>query len=187
MHPPNLQTRRESLHQRILAHASGCANDGLLARMLASTALGVGVLPTDLGLGVVGVSLLLDRHFPGLRWSLCDDARSIERFPEQDDLVVLLLEHADDDHAEIIDVARIVAAACTGGNHLWEDLGLWTRADLTELMTQNFPALAAKNDRDMKWKKFLYKQLCQREGIYICRAPSCEVCADYAKCFGPEE
>jgi len=56
-----------------------------------------------------------------------------------------------------------------------------------EQMTRNFPVLAAKNDRDMKWKKFLYKQLCQREGIYICRAPSCEVCADYAKCFGPEE
>ncbi len=39
----------------------------------------------------------------------------------------------------------------------------------------------------MKWKKFIYKQLCITEGIYTCRAPSCEVCADYADCFGPEE
>ena len=40
---------------------------------------------------------------------------------------------------------------------------------------------------DMKWKKFFYKQLCQTEGIHTCRAPSCEVCADYQACFGPED
>jgi nitrogen fixation protein NifQ len=38
----------------------------------------------------------------------------------------------------------------------------------------------------MKWKKFLYRQLCLEEGIYVCRAPSCEVCKDYDLCFGPE-
>ncbi|GBE11207.1 nifQ [bacterium BMS3Abin12] len=54
-------------------------------------------------------------------------------------------------------------------------------------MATNFPELAARNDRNMKWKKFLYKQLCEREGIHACRAPSCQVCIDYAQCFGPEE
>jgi nitrogen fixation protein NifQ len=53
-------------------------------------------------------------------------------------------------------------------------------------MVENFPHLAAKNDRDMKWKRFLYRQLCEREGIHICPAPSCQVCTDYAKCFAPE-
>ncbi|MFM8444786.1 MAG: nitrogen fixation protein NifQ, partial [Methylococcus sp.] len=33
------------------------------------------------------------------------------------------------------------------------------------------------------WKKFLYKQLCEAEGIYVCRAPSCGECVDYADCF----
>ncbi len=187
MQSANVQTRRETLYQRILGHGCGQVNDALLAKMLASAALGVGVLPSDLGLGVIGVSLLLERHFPGLRWSLNDDVGHLEHFAEQEDLVALLLEHARHPDAESADMARIVAAACMGGNHLWEDLGLWSRGDLSELMTHNFPALAAKNDRDMKWKKFLYKQLCLREGIYICRAPSCEVCADYAKCFGSEE
>ena len=42
------------------------------------------------------------------------------------------------------------------------------------------------NTGDMKWKKFLYRQFCSREGIYVCPAPSCGVCKDYAKCFGPE-
>ena len=83
--------------------------------------------------------------------------------------------------------AEIVTAACMANDHLWQDLGLWSRKYLSQLMTQNFPALAAKNNKDMKWKKFLYKQLCAQEGIYVCRAPSCEVCVDYAKCFGPEE
>ena len=72
-------------------------------------------------------------------------------------------------------------------DHLWQDLGLWSRQDLSALMADNFPALKAKNDRDMKWKKFLYKQLCNQEGIYTCRSPSCEVCADYQACFGPED
>ena len=187
----DLVSRREALLRDILAHAPrrdlAGGNDGLLAKMLASAALGLGALPSDLGLGVEGLSRLLERHYPGLRWSLEDNVRHAERFPEREELLALMLEHVDTPCVEIVDMARIVAAACMGGNHLWEDLGLWTRADLSELMTRNFPVLAAKNDRDMKWKKFLYKQLCQREGIYICRAPSCEVCADYAKCFGPEE
>ena len=53
-------------------------------------------------------------------------------------------------------------------------------------MHDNFRTLAERNTQDMKWKKFLYKQLCISEGIYICRAPSCEVCVDYAACFAPE-
>ena len=44
-----------------------------------------------------------------------------------------------------------------------------------------------KNVRDMKWKKFLYKQLCLQEGVYLCRSPSCAVWRDYPVCFGPDE
>ena len=36
-----------------------------------------------------------------------------------------------------------------------------------------------RNTRDMKWKKFLFKQLCETEGIYICRAPTCDQFCDY--------
>ena len=61
------------------------------------------------------------------------------------------------------------------------------KQELSELFARNFPRLAALNSRDMKWKKFLYKQLCEKEGINACRAPSCEQCDDYLKCFGPEE
>lgn len=31
------------------------------------------------------------------------------------------------------------------------------------MMRSRFPALVAKNHADMKWTKFLYRQLCERE------------------------
>ena len=74
-----------------------------------------------------------------------------------------------------------------GDNHLWQDMGLSSRAALSELMNAWFPTLAAKNTGDMKWKKFFYKQLCERADIFICKAPTCGACIDYDKCFGPED
>ena len=106
---------------------------------------------------------------------------------EFSDLLKLLLDHLaiyDEHHRR---VAHLVTTACMGGDHLWQDLGLPNRKALSTLLYDYFPALAAKNTGDMKWKKFFYKQLCDREGINACRAPSCATCNDYAKCFGPEE
>lgn len=99
----------------------------------------------------------------------------------------LLVSHrAGLDNSEIT-MASIVAAACLGGSHLWRDLGMPDRASLKELLMGNFPSLVILNDRDMKWKKFFYKQLCELGGGYVCRAPSCDVCSAYSDCFGPED
>ncbi len=106
---------------------------------------------------------------------------------EFDDLVELLLDHGCDDSRETHDWAVFIATACMGDNHLWQDMGLSSRAVLSELMQARFPALFAKNTGDMKWKKFFYKQLCERADIFICKSPSCGVCVDYSKCFGPED
>jgi nitrogen fixation protein NifQ len=178
------------LYGRLMSHAAGLPNDDLFARMLASQALGAGALPTGLGLDPEAFARLLLRHFPHSGPLLELDLGNWSgeaRLDERQDLLDLLLEHRSGGDASEIWMAQVVTAACMGGDHLWQDLGLWSRKDLSRLMRDNFPHLAAKNVHDMKWKKFLYKQLCQREGVYVCRAPSCEVCADYAKCFGPEE
>ena len=180
---------RTGLYGLLMARASGLPNDDLFARMLFSQTVGMGALPPGLGLAADAFAKLMARHFPGLSLpaDLAAPALELERHDERDELLTLLQQHcarADDSECWM---AEIVTAACMGGDHLWQDLGLWSRVDLSRLMTQNFPALAAKNTRDMKWKKFLYKQLCDGEGIYVCRSPSCEVCADYAKCFGPED
>lgn len=173
----------------LMAQAGGFANDDLFARMLASQMQGVGALPPGLGLAQADFAALLARHFPGFTapagWAPAEADASREA--ERAELLTLLQAHCGGADASERWMAAIVAAACMGGDHLWQDLGLWSRVDLSGLMTRNFPALAAKNTRDMKWKKFLYKQLCDREGVYVCRSPSCEVCADYAKCFGPED
>ncbi|MBT8439314.1 MAG: nitrogen fixation protein NifQ, partial [Gammaproteobacteria bacterium] len=110
-----------------------------------------------------------------------------ERDDEHNELYELLHSHRANQSESEIWMAKIVAMACQGQNHLWQDMGLWSRSQLSELLMRNFPELAAKNVNNMKWKKFLYKQLCITEGIYTCRAPSCEVCTDYNNCFGPED
>jgi nitrogen fixation protein NifQ len=111
------------------------------------------------------------------------------RADEVIDLVALLRAHADaaaGTREEIEATAERVAVACLGDQHLWQDLKFASRAELSALMAHWFPTLVAKNQHDMKWKKFLYKQLCEREEIFICKSPSCAMCTDYAVCFGPE-
>lgn len=168
------------------AAVAGDANRFLFARMIAAQAAGAGCLPADLGLGSDGYRQLLAEYFPGCRASIGAASPALERVPEWRDLHQLLLDHrAGERHSEAL-VAAIVASACAGSDHLWQDLGLIDRDELTALMWVNFPELARANSGDMKWKKFLYRQFCAREGIYVCPAPSCGECQDYAKCFAPE-
>ena len=116
-------------------------------------------------------------------------ARRATRQDEVDDVRVLLLDHADPAAGSADErwwVAQTVALACLGDNHLWQDLQFASRAELSALMCHWFPALVERNHADMKWKKFLYKQLCERAEVFICKAPSCAVCTDHKLCFGPE-
>lgn len=184
----NVLPQSEGVYAELMAYASGLPNDVLFAQMISSQVAGTGVLPPGLGLDDKQFAALLATHFPGAALSLqCIPAAGDPRALERDDVLALLLEHrAWRDQSEEW-MAEIVTSACMGNDHLWQDLGLWSRDWLSKLMTENFPALAAKNEHDMKWKKFLYKQLCEMEGLNLCRAPSCEYCTDYLKCFGPEE
>ncbi len=178
------------LYAQIMAHSRGKPNDEALACMLVSWGCSAGVLPGWMGLDEDAFHMMLDMHFPGLDISSHSNPnRSLDPVRQQEcnDLQQLLLNNRAGESDSEVWVADIISAACLGQDHLWQDLGLRSRQQLSDLMTTNFPQLAAYNDREMKWKKFLYKQLCNAEGIYICRSPSCEVCVDYAVCFGPEE
>ena len=83
-------------------------------------------------------------------------------------------------------MARIIAVASMGFNHLWQDLGLASRQSLRELMQCCFPELVAMNSQNMRWKKFFYRQQCALGGNYVCRAPSCDECVERASCFAAE-
>ncbi|MBI0451362.1 nitrogen fixation protein NifQ, partial [Dickeya dianthicola] len=83
---------------------------------------------------------------------------------------------------------QIIASASLGFNHLWQDLGLDSRAELRLLMTDCFPVLVALNHQNMRWKKFFYRQRCLHQGgELVCRSPSCDDCCEWALCFAPEE
>ncbi len=181
---------RERSRSKILLHARGHGNDAAMAAMVLSARYGNSALGGWLGLSATGFHALRRHHFPGVR--LPCGLRSTLRRPssrslEWQDLRKLLYRHrAGRDVSELF-VADIVCSACLGSDHLWQDLGLFDRSELSALMVRNFPKLAALNVHDMKWKKFLYKQLCIAQGVYTCRAPSCEECTDYDLCFGPED
>lgn len=181
---------KDNLRRKMLARARGHGNDHAFAAMAINARLGKSALGGWMGLSATQFAKLMRRHFPGAKIPLGVRSklqRPKTRSLEWDELRHLLVSHrAGKDVSELF-MADIVCTACLGSNHLWEDLGLFNRKELSALMGRNFPTLAARNIKDMKWKKFLYKQLCIMEGIYICRAPSCEECSEYDVCFGPED
>ena len=42
-------------------------------------------------------------------------------------------------------------------------------------------------DDDLSHTEFLYRLLCEEEGLLICRSPSCDLCGEFDHCFGPED
>jgi nitrogen fixation protein NifQ len=80
-------------------------------------------------------------------------------------------------------LAYVVARRGMEPNHLWEDLGLAERPDLTKLLLRHFAPLACKNTRNMRWKRFLYRSLCEAEGFSMCPSPTCDACAEFHICY----
>ena len=187
----NSLSDREVIYRELCGRGNGSELADLVARMLASQVAGMGDMPRRLGLSRIQYANLLSRLFrldDSSSFSNIGNELDLSRSPEHEDLRDLFLEHIavgiDRQTAEW--VADILVAGCMGGDHLWQDMGFWSRNDLSAIIRYAFAPLADKNTQDMKWKKFFYKQLCVREGVYACRAPSCQVCVDYANCFGPE-
>lgn len=133
---------------------------------------------------------LLNSYFPGVEpLPAAEQSQVVCTALSEDeyaDLTALLHEFRRDDSEENRWVIHAVASACAGANHLWQDMGLPSRDVLSQLMRRYFPVLYYKNASNMKWKKFFYKQLCDRADVPVCKAPSCGVCSDYVNCFGPE-
>lgn len=80
-------------------------------------------------------------------------------------------------------LTQIMAARATRPGHLWLAMGLFARPELTAAIRRHLPALAAANHQGMRWKRFLFKQLCDQNGGTLCKAPDCGVCSDYPLCF----
>jgi len=109
------------------------------------------------------------------------------RISELDELEALLIDYLSPDALFGKQMVRVLASACLGSQHLWHDLGMPERPRLTALFGDYFPQLRSLNVNNMRWKRFLYRQLCERGGDYVCRSPSCEECPSYNECFDVKE
>lgn len=80
-------------------------------------------------------------------------------------------------------LATIIAHACLRPDHLWRDLGLAGRDEVSAMLERYFPSLAALNVENLRWKKFLAQQLALSLGREPGPAPGCPGCEDYGFCF----
>lgn len=167
------------------AHVFG----SVLALAVADRAQGGGPIVWSVGLEAPRLSVLLDRYFSraaGAIRAIVQDL-PIDRSDDEICLADLLSRFAVRGSAAAKDMALMIARRAQSPNHLWQDLGLRNRDELSCLMRNYFPGLAERNNRDMKWKKFLYRMICRDGGYSLCTAPSCSECDDFALCFGAED
>jgi len=83
-------------------------------------------------------------------------------------------------------LADCLAARAAHPGHLWVAMGLLQRPSLSAAIRRHLPALAEANHQNMRWKRFLFKRLCEQNGGVLCKTPDCGQCSDHALCFAPE-
>lgn len=182
----NTEARCKAIYTTMVPAEPRTPNHAWLAKIIASWIVGNSALPDCLGLSPDQFEAMRAQYFPDTLVpckALLSTGADYSDMPEKNDLKQLLIQGNTTQQPETEWISELLINACLGADHLWQDLGLWERKELTALMRYNFPLLAARNDKNMRWKKFLYKQLCEAEGIYVCRSPSCEVCEEYSECF----
>jgi nitrogen fixation protein NifQ len=168
------------------AHVFAC----LLAVAATEQATEEGTLCERLGLGFDDLAALVARWFPHA-WSILPGAGANAPAAGIDgDEIAMLRELLLSRRATPGDdsrwLAAMVARRAMEPNHLWEDLGLRDRSELSRLLMRHFAPLASRNTRNMRWKRFFYRTLCEDDGLVMCSTPVCTSCADFALCFGAE-
>jgi nitrogen fixation protein NifQ len=158
----------------------------LFARLIAAR-MDAGDLAA-LGLGREDLAALMTRHFPDAAIDVALLEPPLADVPPfVAELIGLLLRF---DHpatpanaADARCLATILAAACLRPDHLWRDLGLAGRDDVTDLLTRHYPALVARNTANLRWKAFLAQEVALAHGRVPGPAPGCPGCEDFGHCF----
>ena len=73
-------------------------------------------------------------------------------------------------------LAAIFIRRCQVGDHMWRSIGLFSRDELTKAMFRYFKPLAVKNIQDIRWKRFIYKQMRIESNQSLDKYPYCESC-----------
>lgn len=140
------------------------------------------------GLEATTLTSLVSETFPHARevFARLETDEPLVRAEDETCLRDLLVRCATAGSAFQERLASVVARRAQRPNHLWQDLGLRNRRELSWLMGRHFEWLASRNAHDMKWKKFLYRTICWDGSFPVCTAPSCAECTDFEGCFGDE-
>lgn len=160
----------------------------VLACILALAATERGTLAGQVGLTETELEALLSRSFPKSRLAALNKSETAGAvdFDEMEIVRDLLLSNRSSAGEGGHWLAAMVARRAMEPNHLWEDLGLRDRSELTRLIERHFAPLALRNDKNMRWKRFIYRMMCENDGFVMCSTPLCTNCADYNLCYGEE-
>lgn len=162
----------------------------VVASIIAVSAMEQGMLAERIGLSAIELIALVAQLFP----SAAPDASWLPKSgvvaaPDDDEIAMvrdLLLAQRSTEGEVSRWLAAMVARRAMEPNHLWEDLGLRERSELTRLLMRHFAPLASRNTRNMRWKRFFYRMLCEDDGFVMCTTPVCTQCNDFDQCFGEE-
>jgi nitrogen fixation protein NifQ len=139
------------------------------------------------GLAAAELEALISKWFPDSRAVLVKSSQ--QAFAPDDETVMLqelLLAHRSHDGEDSRWLAAMIARRAMEANHLWEDLGLRNRTELSRLLSRHFAPIASRNTKNMRWKRFFYRVLCESDGFVMCSTPVCTDCRDFDLCFGEE-
>ncbi|NPU67434.1 nitrogen fixation protein NifQ [Bradyrhizobium sp. 83012] len=162
----------------------------VIACILAVSAMEHGTLAERAGLSTVELITLLAQLFPAApidsSWLPINGAAAAS----EDDEIAMVRDLLAAQRSTDGDIGRwlaaMVARRAMEPNHLWEDLGLRERSELSRLLMRHFAPLASRNVRNMRWKRFFYRMLCEDDGFVMCTTPVCTQCNDFQLCFGEE-
>ena len=156
----------------------------VLAAILAVASTEPGGIGAGAGLAAPDLAALMAQWFP-FAVGRCQSAGATE-----DDEVAMVRDMLLTQRSTDGDVGRwlaaMVARRAVEPNHLWEDLGLRDRSELSRLLMRHFAPLAVRNTGNMRWKRFFYRMLCEQDGFVMCSTPVCTDCSDFNVCFGDE-
>nr|WP_284272718.1 nitrogen fixation protein NifQ [Bradyrhizobium iriomotense] len=159
----------------------------VLASVLCAAVMDGGPLPERAGLTTEDLNELLAQCFSLAPVHTIVSMENVVSTSDEEIMVRDLLLAQRSTEGEVSRwLAAMIARRAMEPNHLWEDLGLRARPELSRLLARHFAPLAAQNTKNMRWKRFFYRRLCEDEGMATCTTPVCTQCNDFDHCFGEE-